>query len=373
VDDVNLEKSSFFIVNVKNNKTLFSAQNATIHLDDIAISDQTLEQKIPFTYQKYAFSCDTLFYLTADGYQIKANKIKTTNTGLEIARFSMVSQFNRWQFVNQLPKEEDLYTLKAEKITIKNMDWGFNQEVLFFKTNHILIDQADATIYRSKMPEDDVSIKPLYNKLLREMPFELKVDTLTVADSKLVYEEEKDFEKGAGILEFSSFNLQATHLNSGYQKTKLPDVVIAIDCKFMKQSPMRVNWHFNVMDKSDSFTIKGRILNFETRKLAVFTKPYLNATTKGIFDQVYFNFAGNDNVAKGDFALKYRDLKVKLYQKKNPEKESKFKSWVGNLLLKDDSNGELIEHEVSVARIKEKSVYNYLWLCMAEGMKKTLL
>ena len=373
VADINLEQGTFSIVNIKNNKTLFAAQNVTIQLNDIAISEATLKQKIPFTYKKYAFSCDSLFYKTDDGYQIKSTKVATTNTGLAVDNFSMISMFNRRQFVNQLPKEKDLYTLKARKISVNNMDWGFKEEVLFFKTNKILIDQADANIYRSKIPEDDLSIKPLYNKLLRELPFELKVDTLTVADSKLVYEEEKTFEKGAGKLSFSSFNLQATHLISGYQKTKLPDVVISIDCKFMKTSPMKVDWRFNPMDKADGFNIKGRILNFDANNMAVFTKPYMNATTKGTLDQVYFNFTGTDNKAAGDFALKYHDLKVTLYQKKNRDKESKLKSWVGNLLLSGDSDGQLIENEVSVERIKEKSFYNYLWRCIAEGLKKTLI
>ena len=373
VDDINLENGNFSIVNLKNNKTLFSAKNVTIQLDGIVISENTLAQKIPFTFEKYAFSCDSLLYQTDDGYTIKTHKINTTNSGLEVDQFSMVSKFNRMQFVNQLPKEKDLYTLKAEKIAVKNMDWGFKEEVLFFRSSAIAIDQMKANIYRSKMPEDDLSVKPLYNKLLREMPFELKVDTLAIANSNLVYEEEKTFEKGAGKLEFDAFNLIATQINSGYQKTKLPDVVIAIDCKFMKRSPMKVDWSFNVMDKTDAFKIKGRILDFETGKLAVFTKPYLNATTKGTFEQVYFNFAGNDDVAGGDFALKYSGLEVTLYKKKNPDEKSKLKSWIGNFLISDDSDGELLQQKVDVERIKEKSFFNYFWRCIAEGMKKSLI
>ncbi|HTO17300.1 MAG TPA: hypothetical protein VLZ83_16160 [Edaphocola sp.] len=373
VANINLEEGNLFIVNIKNNKTLFSANNVTIQLEDIKISDQTLEQKIPFVYKKYAFNCDSLFYFTDDGYKLSTDKIATTNTGMEVNNFAMVSKFNRVQFVKQLAKEKDLYTLKVDKIAIKNMDWGFKEEVLFFKTNEIVIDQADANIYRNKLPEDDLSIKPLYNKLLRELPFELKVDTLSIINSNMVYEEEKSFDKGAGKIEFSSFNLKATQINSGFQKKKLPDVVIVIDCKFMKRSAMHVDWRFNVLDKSDGFKIKGRILNFETGKLAVFTKPYLNATTEGILDQTYFNLSGNDNIAVGDFALKYHDFKVTFYRKKDREKKSKLKSWIGNLLISDDSDGELVEHEVSVERIKEKSFFNFFWRCIAEGLKKTLI
>ena len=373
VNDVNLEQGSFSIIHIKNNETLFSAQNVTVQLDDIVISDETLKQKIPFRYKKYAFSCDSLYYQTDDLYLIKSNKVNTTNTGLEVNQFSMVSKLNRRQFVNQLDQEKDLYTLKATKIAIKNMDWGFKKDIFSFQTHQILIEKAHGNIYRSKIPHDDVSIKPLYNKLLRELTFDLKVDTLKISDSKLVYEEEKTFEKGPGILEFTHFNLNATHIQSGFQQKKLPDVVIAIDCKFMKTAPMKIDWRFNVMDKSDGFAMKGRILNFDTGKLAVFTKPYLNATTKGIFEQLYFNFAGTDIQAVGNFALKYRDLKVKLYQNKNRDKESKFKSWIANLLLTNDSDGKLIEYEVAVERVREKSFFNYFWLCIAQGLKKTLI
>lgn len=371
VDDIFLERGRFSIINIKNNKRLFAAINVNVQLEGITISSATLERKIPFNYKKYRLRCDSLSYLTADFYRINANKLSATHQDLQLHDFSMISEFSRREFVQQLQKEKDLYTLKAQKIAVKNMDWGFKNEVLFFKTPQITIDQADANIYRSKMPEDDLSVKPLYNKLLRELKFELKADTLKMHNSKLVYEEEKSFDKGPGILQFYSLNLQAVNLNSGFQKTKLPEVKIAIDCRFMKNSPMKVNWSFNPMDQADGFNIKGRILNFETSQLSVFTKPYLNATAKGTFEQVYFNFTGNNNEAKGDFALKYKDLKIKLYQKKNRDKESKLKTWVGNLLLKNDSDGELIENEIAIERIKEKSFFNYFWRCIGEGLKKT--
>ena len=211
---------------------------------------------------------------------------------MELKNFSMVSEFNRRQFVNQLAKEKDLFTLKADDISIKNMDWGFKEDQFFFNTSNVILDKVYANIYRSKIPEDDLSKKKLYSKLLRDIPFPLKVDTLTVKNSLLEYEEEKTFEKGAGLLTFNKFNLTAVNLSSGFQKKKMPDVKIKIDCRFMNTSPMKVDWSFNVLDKSDGFNIKGSILNFDTDQISVFSKPYINATTKGILDKVYFNFTG---------------------------------------------------------------------------------
>jgi hypothetical protein len=373
VANVNIENGNFSIVNTKNNKTLFLAQKVMVQLNELAISKKTLDNKIPFSYKSYAFSCDSLLYQTDKAYQIKASQITTNNAGLEMNNFSMISLLTRRQFVDQSKKERDLYTLKADKIAIKNMNWGFKEEILFFKTNQILIDKADVNIYRSKIPKDDLSIKPFYNKLLRELKFDLQIDTLRINNSNLIYEEEKIFNNGAGVLKFGSFNLQATNLYSGFYNKKLPDIAISINCKFMNKSPMVVKWRFNVLNKSDGFNIKGSIKNFETNQLAIFTKPYLNATLKGTFDQVYFDYTGNNHTANGNFALRYNNLNMELYQKKNRDKKSVLKSWLGNLLLKNDSGGELTETEIQVQRIKEKSFFNFFWLCFADGLKKTLL
>lgn len=372
-ENLNIKNGTFSIVNIKNNKTLFSAKKVVLQLNKLTISEETLNKKIPFFYKSYAFSCDSLVYQTDKAYQIKATKINTTNSGLEMHNFSMKSLLNRRQFVTQSNKERNLFTLKADKISIKNMNWGFKDEILFFKTNQIVISKADANIYRSKIPKDDFSIKPLYNKLLRQLPFDLQIDTLRIKNSILEYEEEKTSNNGAGILKFDSFNLQATHLNSGFHNKKLPDVAIYITCKFMNKSPMIIKWRFNVMDRSDSFTIRGSMKNFETRQLAIFTKPYMNAIFKGTFDQLYFDFRGNNNNARGNFALRYHDLKLDLYQKKNREKKSILKSWLGNLMLSNDSDGKLVEQKIAVERVKEKSFFNYFWLCFADGLKKTFL
>lgn len=373
VSNVNLNKGDFKIVYVKNNTPVLSVKNVTVQLDGILITNETLEKKIPFSYKSYAFNCDSLFFLTNNQYYIRANNIKTTNSGLELKNFSMASEFNRKQFVNQLAKEKDLFTLKADDIAINDMDWGFKKDLFFFNTSNIVLDKVYANIYRNKIPEDDLSKKKLYNRLLREIPFPLRIDTLSVRNSLLEYEEEKTFEKGAGLLTFNNFNLTATNIGSGFQQEKVPDVKIKINCKFMNASPMKVDWSFNVLDKSDGFNIKGSILNFDSDQISVFSKPYINATTKGILDKVYFNFTGNDVKAKGDFALEYHDFKVKLYKKKKPEKEAKLKSAIGNLFIKNNSDGKLKSTEVELERIQEKSFYNFFWRCIAEGLIKILL
>ena len=85
-----------------------------------------------------------------------------------------------------------------------------------------------------------------------------------------------------------------------------------------------------------------------------------------------FTINGNREFATGTFAINYDNMKVAVYKKDGKEK-NKFMTAVGNLIVKNDSNDELKERPVRVERLKDKSVFNFLWRCLQEGLKQTLL
>jgi len=373
VSDIYLNNASLEIISTVNNKASLIVHNLSMELDDLVLDDNTLEEKIPFSYKDFKLNCDSIYYRSDEFYHMTAKKIQTNKTDLKIADFNMIPEYNRLEFVRRVPKEKDIFTVNASEISINNMDWGFKNDKFYFNSTNVFLDKVFASIYRSKMPADDLSKKPLYNKLLREIKFPLHVDTLAVRESTLEYEEEKTFEKGPGLLSFNKFNMFATDLNSGYGHKKLPDVKITINCRFMNVSPMKVNWRFNVLDKNDGFNIKGSILQFPAKRLKPFTKPYMNVDVDGTLNEVYFNFSGNDVRSTGDFAIKYDDIKVTIYQKKNREKKNKLLTAVGNLFVRNDSKEKIREAKVEVERIQEKSFYNFFWRNIGEGLKKTLL
>ncbi|MCC9072849.1 DUF748 domain-containing protein [Flavobacterium sp. F-65] len=373
VSNIYLNKASLDIMSTQTNKPILYTRNIAIVLEEIIINETTLKQKIPFSFQKYALNCDSIYYKPNPFYTINASQITTNNHSLKIKNFSYIPLYTRHQFVQKIAKEKDIFTIKATDININSMDWGFKNNVFFFNANSIVFDDLNANIYRNKLPEDDVSKKPLYNTLLRKIPFPLKIDTLSIQNSKLVYEEEINFQKGPAILNFGRFNLNATNIQSGYGLKKAADLDIKINCLFMKNSPLKVHWTLNVLDKNDGFHIKGSISKFDVQAMYAFTKPYTNTSFKGTFDDYRFDITGNDKRATGNASLEYKDLKVTLYKKKNPEKEAKLKSSIANLILKKDSDNEAKKAKIELERIQEKSFYNFLWRSIAESLKKILI
>jgi hypothetical protein len=373
VSDLYINKGQLKIFNNENEKTIASVHNINFNLEGIVINEKTLNEKIPLLYEDYSFSCDSVFYRMNEFYEIKTSAILTSKEGVSLKKFKLLPLYSREKFVQKIPKEKDLFTILTDEISLHKMNWGFKDGVFFFHTNSVLLNKINANIYRGKMPVDDVSKKELYSKLLRDIKADIRVDTLVLKNSFLTYEEEKTFEKGSGKLFFSNFNMLVHNLESGYNKAKLPDVQIKINCDFMKKSPLKVNWSFNVLDKTDGFNIAGTIYKFDTEELEAFTKPYMNIKVKGIFDEIRFNFTGNDVANKGTFSLKYDDVKVEIYQNDKRLKKNKFLTAIGNLFVKEDSDGTIKTAAIEVERNPEKSFYNLLWISLADGLKQVLL
>jgi hypothetical protein len=373
VSDIFLLNASVKIISTTSNSILLDVNNLSFNLDDVVLNDETLNEKIPFHYKNFDFACDSIYFRANEFYHIKADKILSSKSDLRINNLEVIPEYNRVEFVAKIPMEEDLYTVHVQSLSLLNMDWGFENEDFYFYVNNIVLDTLVANVFRSKIPEDDLSKKPLFNALLREIPFKMQVDTLLMRDATLEYEEEKSVIEGPGLVSFHEFNLIATNISSGFKSVAESEVKIDVDCLFMNVAPLIADWRFNVRDTTDAFTIIGRVLEFPANQIHPFTKPYLNVAIDGQVDGAYFNFTGNDVRSSGNFAIKYHDLKVTVYKNNSPREKNKLLTVVGNVLVKKDSKLKVKEVEVEVERIQEKSFFNFLFRNVAEGLKKTLL
>lgn len=373
VHDIYLKEGAVTMVATTTNKVFFDAKNVAMNVEGIKIDENTLQQKIPFTYSKYELKIDSILYQPNVFYKMRMEHLIIENHELKASNFQLLPLLDRHQFVQTIKTEKDLFIVKAKEFTVSDIDWGFKNEHLFFNVKNVLLDKVDANIYRNKMPADDLSKKKLYSELLRNLKFAMTIENLEMRNSKLVYEEEVTFDKGPAVLTFDRFNLKATNIQSGLGLIKTEDLKIKINCIFMKNSALHVDWKFNVLDKNDSFNIKGTIADFDLNAMKRFTMPYVNASFDGKFKKYKFDIWGNDVNSKGNASLDYDDLDVTFYKKKEPRKEAKLKSAVANLFVKKDSDEHAKTCTMELERIQEKSFYNFLWRNVAESLKKILI
>jgi len=334
----------------------------------------TQEQKtarLPVRFDAYNIKCNHLFYKPGPIYHLAASDVAVTEHSFEAKKFEMLPDVSRSTFLASLKVEEDFYRIRSGSIVIPELAWGFHDRRFFVKAKRLDIRKADALIYRNKKTADDKRKRRMYNRLLRELPFDLELGTLALGDARIVYQEQIN-SRGPGQLTFSHFDVNATNIRSGFGQNKLPDVHIRLATQFMEDSKLKVDWRFNVLDKTDGFRMRGEITNFDASSLDPFSKPYSNLKTKGKLQYVAFDIAGNDLQSQGTVSMRYEDLKVRIYRKKKPSKKSKIASAVGNLLVKNDTDG-IKSTGVKVNRKPDASIYNFIWLNVQEGMRKIIL
>lgn len=356
-------------------KPFIKASNIYLGLINIKIDSTTLKKDIPVRYRNYNFKCDSLFYDAGKFYTINANKIVTTDSTFTLENFKMTPKHTRVQFTRMQPKELDQFNLRADKISIPHLDWGYFRDTLYVHSPEITLDRVHANIYRSKEPTDDYTRKKLYSEMLRSIKFDLNVKKLFLTNSIIEYEEQLTFSRPAAKVSFSKFDAKISDVYSlvGRKKNeKLPPTIMDIKCLFMKTAPFRVTWSFNIPEESDAFTIMGHLQNIDTHKTDPIANPLMNITTDGKIKEVRFTFNGNTKYGKGTFAINYDDLKVDIL-KKDGKKENKLMSAIGNMLVKNDTDGKMKETYVEVDRIQHKSVFNFLWRFVEQGLKQSVL
>lgn len=349
---------------------VFHDLNATVN--GIEIGPKANTEELSFTIKDYFLTTRNFAYKT-QFYNISLGLLKLNKNKIQINNFAMKPLVSRNQFIKMIPVERDLYDLKAGQVTAEG-DWDLFSDHKFINASHVVIQSADANIFRSKIPKDDPKIKPLYSKLLRSIKIPMNINALDLKNSVLVYEEDTPESMGPGKLTFSNFNMNVKNLNSAKAKGKPTRVDINIHCSFMNLSPLSVNWGFDVADQHDAFTISGKTANLPANGINPFIRPYLHVTaTAGTIQEMLFNFKGNPDGLHGTFNLKHKDLKIAVLNKNNHEKKG-FLTAVANVFLKSSSGSypESVMVE-NVERDPTKSFFNLFWKGIEQGLKKTLI
>lgn len=363
-------KNSNLIYDKGKEPLAFHDLNATVN--GIEIGQKNNTQGLSFKIKDYFLTTRNFAYKT-QFYNLSLGLLKLNKNKIQINNFAMKPLVSRNQFIKMIPVERDLYDLKAGQISAEG-DWDLFSAHKFINASHVLIQSADANIFRSKIPKDDPKIKALYSKMLRSIKIPVNINTLDLKNSVLVYEEDTPQSMGPGKLTFSNFNMNVKNLNSAKAKGKPTKVDINIHCSFMNLSPLSVNWNFDVADQYDNFTISGKTSNLPANGINPFIRPYLHVTaTAGMIQEMLFNFKGNPSGLHGTFNLKHKDLKIAVLNKDNHEKKG-FLTAVANVFLKSDSSNypESVTVE-NVERDPTKSFFNLFWKGIEQGLKKTLI
>ncbi|WP_027376918.1 AsmA family protein [Kaistella palustris] len=361
-------KNSDLIIESKNQPLILKNLNA--NFQDIEMNAQTIKSRLPFKTGNYTLTTRNFTYKTKF-YNFAASLLKLNKNAAQVSGFSMKPTVSRAQFIRMIPAEKDLYDIKVSEIAMKGK-WDLISESKFLDVSQVTLNGVNANIFRSKIPKDDLSEKPLYSKLLRSVKFPMFIGNLDINNSLLVYEEDTKKSDGPGKLVFDQFTLNAKNINSGKMKGKPTEIPISIACRFMNASPMKVSWRMNTARPDDAFTISGNVSDLPASRVNPFIEPYLKIRATGLISDLIFNFNGNNAGIQGSLNMKHKELQIAVL--KDDGEKNQLLSAVANIFVRTDSGSypESVSVE-NVERDKTKSFFNLFWRGIEQGLKKTLI
>ena len=362
IKNVELKNSN---VTLDQNQQPLVLQQLNARFANIEMNQETSKKDIPFKTGDYQIQSKNLDY-TTKFYRISVGDVHLDKKEMSLKKVQLKPLYSRSQFVKMIPKEKDLYTLYANEIGMKG-NWNLLSSDPFVDATNLKIDGLKANIFRSKIPLDDNSVKPLYATQLRKIKIPFYIANTNILNSVLEYEEDTPTSDGPGKLIFTNFNLNAKNINSGKFKGKPTQIPIKVQCKFLNISPMNVDWIIDTSKANDDFSISGNFNGLPASHVNMFVEPYLKIRTAGLIQQLKFNFKGNNQGIGGTMNMKHKDFKVSILRQDG--EKNKVLSSVANIFVK--SNSDQYPENVVIKGVKRdpvKSFFNLFWKGVEEGL-----
>jgi hypothetical protein len=346
----------------------------SLDLTNIQMNNTTIKSGIPFDFEELLVETDSLFFNLNEEHTLAVESISLKEEDLGVKNLRILPKYSKAGHDQAIPFEKDRIDAQIQSVEFKNFQWGVKNDSLRIASPEVEIAGANAEIYRNKLLPDDQRIKPMYSEMIRELGIKLKLDTINVRESTIVYEERVLEERPPGTLKFDNVQASIKNLtNVGMDAEDFPVTTIEAQADFMGQARVTLNWDFDVSNLQDEFQVNGSFAGINAAAINPFMKPAMNVETEGKIESLFYNFYGNKHEATGDMKLAYRDFKISIL-KDGEEEEKSFLSGLVNLILKNDVVDEDVSQEnINVERDKTKSIWNFFWLCIREGSIKTFL
>ncbi|WP_435133172.1 hypothetical protein [Formosa sp. A9] len=372
IDHFNLNDAKVTIFQGSKDSIYLNTKGVNFEINHLLFNQETALSSIPIQYSDYKITTDSLAFQVGEFEKIRIKNMILSNKAWQINDVEFNTIYSKQELSKIIKKERDHFNLAVDNIIINTPEFGFVNKRFYFKSPEVQLERPILEIFRDKLVADDTSIKPLYSKMLRDLSFDLTLDTLLLNSGDIAYQEKIKYGKHAGEITFDNFNAKIKNISNTY--TAPTKTEIDVNANFMKTAPIHAVWTFDVNNQQDEFEFKADIGRLPAYRLNTFVETNLNIRVEGVFNKIYTTIHGNLDRSRFTFDVKYDNIKVHVLNKRH--QKDKLLSGLANIFIHKDSkheNGNFVHHQNKVVRDKTKSVFNFIWKNVEEGLKESFI
>jgi hypothetical protein len=362
-------------------------EHVTVVLDDLRlISLQAADPLDMFRVDDIGILVKDYSFLTSDSlYKFHIGEVRTdlNDQLLTIDSIQLEPLFKIEEYQDKLEYAADRIDLKIPGISMQGfqLDAFFNQQEIL--ASKIYVDAPSINMYRDNRTPQNPDRQPYtLQRMLRDVPFRINIDTASIEQGKIVYSEIAPGGVEPGVLTLDETKLLITNITNDSLLLREHDIITADgSTRLMDESRLEVKFKFHMNHPEDLYTYKGSLEPMKfTAFNPLFEKIMFIRMESGRINKATFDVTANAHLAVGNMRFLYQDLDMQLIDKNNP-KDPGFLlnagSWlINNVVIKDNNPsrlGNLRKGDIEAERDYSKSVFNHMSSAMTSGMASSLM
>jgi len=222
-------------------------------------------------------------------------------------------------------------------------------------------------VFRDKRYPFHNNTKTLPVRFLRSLPVSIQIDTVSLGNSYVRYEEFQEAGDSAGYIYFNKLTALIHNLSNLSGKETIMDA----EADFMDAGRLQVHFTFPT-DPDKEYRVHGTLKNFSLPKINSMLVPAAKARVQsGTLEEMKFHFIYNDTRADGEVTLNYTDLKMASSKKSNVAR--KIITFLLNTFIRNDMDRNTAADKktgtILFYRDHRRAIFNYWWKSLLSGIK----
>ncbi|MBE0651411.1 MAG: hypothetical protein IH595_11285 [Bacteroidales bacterium] len=389
IDRVHIDSTQFDKLNFKflydNRKKLINIYDVGLAIHDIEV-DSTLESDNPnYLFKDLRLDSHGKAFLSGDSMYTFRTRDVRVNLPLKKISFDSITVTPRYKkeaFFEKAKTQTDRVTAYGKSIDFDNFDFSTLLSQKVFHVGDISLNNFNVLFERDKHYPISDSIRPMPVEMLRSLPYKFYADTIRINHGFISYYEYQKKSSNPGIFFINNFNVYFLKVTDDFAHLDSAAVLkIHGSGQMMRTTGLNFVLVMPYFSPDDRFWFSAQTGNTDLSQFNSLSQNIIGISIvsgTGNADVQYVT--GNNEFAKGNILFQYKNLKLRLYNRKKAKTSkgmgSPFVNFMLNNLMIRANNPKFLKPPrkgiVYFERDPHKSFINYLWKSSFSGITSTM-
>jgi hypothetical protein len=379
VEKISIQDALFKIYKRGEREAVLVSDKNNIELSTFMVNARVDSLRRHFLTEKFSIRMNSCIYRPPGGlYFLKGRNLFASyhDSILRIDSLQLVPKFTKQEFGKKAGQQVSRVNLKMQDILFSSMNVQMFVERNWLVAEKLSVGKLDINVHRDKNMELAKTVKPSLQRIIFNIPFRTRIDSISVKQSDIVYEHFAENTKEPGKISFKELQANITGFNNDTSSKKNNGILtMKISCSFMGKGRLAGRYDFPLTTDKEHFKCSGALTSFpltEVNKMLENTM-YISIR-KGIADSLLFSFKADEKSSNGTMKFLYHDLKLDILDKRNNREKGKrrFLSFIANTFVVKDGNpdkdGNVRMTSIHYDRYPYKYFFYYTWKSLQSGI-----